>query len=197
MDTIHSPGAHPEPHYVPRLGPMQHRCSASARSMAYAVLLPLLVALDPSQAAGSPRRGPAAPLGAPRGGARALPLSSPVELNPNYDGMTVGDLQAKYDQRSLQRQRNMYSPGAFGGTRRPKPIGQAFSEYVSALLKISPTLYYSSASLLSIFVLWQIPSLSYFMQRHFLLSRANLRARRYHTVLTSALSHASFMHLGE
>eukprot|EP00371_Babesia_bovis_P000373 XP_001609020.1 hypothetical protein [Babesia bovis T2Bo] len=53
----------------------------------------------------------------------------------------------------------------------------------------------------SVFGLWSLsdrihnPWLSQFLQRHFLASRSSFDMRRWHTLLTSSISHASFFHL--
>lgn len=47
----------------------------------------------------------------------------------------------------------------------------------------------------AVFAAWRVPSLHDFMARHFLCSIDAVRAGRYHTLLTSAFSHATPLHL--
>lgn len=64
-----------------------------------------------------------------------------------------------------------------------------------ALKATSPTLYFGLISILSTFVAWQIPTLQRTMQKHFVCSAYNIKRGRFHTILTSAISHVSLMHL--
>ena len=127
--------------------------------------------------------------------------NSPIELNPAYAGEieTVGDLEAKYRHRQLQRgsafdtsATSTYSP-YYGG--RPKPLLQALKDFFVALKATSPTLYFGLISILSTFVAWQIPTFQRIMQKHFVCSAYNIKRGRFHTILTSAISHVSLMHL--
>ena len=125
--------------------------------------------------------------------------NSPIELNPDYTGETVGDLEAKYRHRQLQRGPPSFDTSAtsaysyHGG--RPKPLPQAMKDFFIALKATSPTLYFGLVSILSTFVAWQIPALQRTMQNHFVCSSYNIKRGRFYTVLTSAVSHVSLMHL--
>mmetsp|Transcript_32756 Transcript_32756/g.72231 ORF Transcript_32756/g.72231 Transcript_32756/m.72231 type:complete len:361 (-) Transcript_32756:482-1564(-) len=132
------------------------------------------------------------PLGIPRGGGG----SSLYETNPDYQE-TVGDLEARYRHQKLQRGRfdNAASYATQSCQRQPKPLTVALKDFFTSLQRLSPTLFYGTISIASTFVLWQIPSLAGMMQRHFVCSQYNLRRKRYHTILTSAISHVSLMHL--
>uniref|UniRef100_A0A6U0IQP7 Peptidase S54 rhomboid domain-containing protein n=1 Tax=Minutocellus polymorphus TaxID=265543 RepID=A0A6U0IQP7_9STRA len=122
--------------------------------------------------------------------------TSPIELNPGYTGETVGDLEAKYRQNQLQR-RSAYGASASSSYNggRPKPLPQAIKDFFTALKATSPTLYFGLISILSTFMAWQIPALQRTMQTHFICSKYNIKRGRYHTILTSAMSHVSLMHL--
>ena len=112
-----------------------------------------------------------------------------IELNPSYTGETVGDLEAKSRHQQLQRSSITY----YGG--RPKPLPQALMDFFAALKATSPTLYVGLISVLSTFVFWQIPALQRTMQQNFVCSKYNIKRGRYHTILTSSVSHVSLMHL--
>lgn len=77
----------------------------------------------------------------------------------------------------------------------PKPLTQILREYANKLILASPTLYYASFISLVVFFLFQIPALGPIVRDHLVCSTFNLRHYRYHTLLSSALSHATIGHL--
>lgn len=122
----------------------------------------------------------------PRGGAN-FPQANNANLE-QYMPPKLGDVDRGIQ--SYEQQRHYTA-------QKPKPITQAIREYLIRLHRTSPTLYYGTISSILIFIASQIPSrkLSKLLQDHFINSRRNLRKGRYHTILTSALNHSTFMHL--
>jgi len=132
-----------------------------------------------------------------RGGA------GPIEYNPNYVGSnpnqfmppTLGELERddgirrplNQDNFSYQRQYNVKQP--------LKPLPSLLKDFASRLHKKSPTLSYGMFSCILLFLLFRIPNLGYVFRNHFVCSSFNLRKHRYHTLLTSAMTHATLMHL--
>ena len=117
------------------------------------------------------------------------------EQNPNYrhPSPTLGDVD-----RNGQYQFTT-TFGAPINNQQPPPITKLIREYFSSLHEFSPTLSYGTHLALMLFVLWQFAQsqqvLGKTLQHHFVCSRQNIRRRRYHTLITSAFSHASFHHL--
>mmetsp|Transcript_26352 Transcript_26352/g.39924 ORF Transcript_26352/g.39924 Transcript_26352/m.39924 type:complete len:330 (-) Transcript_26352:353-1342(-) len=93
--------------------------------------------------------------------------------------------------------RGVQSYGQHYAVQKPKPITQAIRAYLVRLHRTSPALYYGTISSILVFLASQIPSrqLSTLLDNHFINSRRNLSKGRYHTVLTAALNHSTFMHL--
>lgn len=145
------------------------------------LLLPLLVASSPFRPAHSTK-----PLQL-RGG-------NLYEPNPTYQhaSPTLGD---------VDNNGHYYQSTTFGApinNRRPPPITKLIREYFASLHDVSPTLSYGTYASLILFVLWQFSTTaqaSKVLQNHFVCSKRNIRQWRYHTLLTSAFSHASFHHL--
>ena len=102
-----------------------------------------------------------------------------------------------------QYYQNQYHTGTSTGTNpyaQPKPILQAIQEYFQRIQQASPTLFYTTVSSIILFFLWQFPStktfpISHILRDHFLCSQYNLHRKRYHTLLTSSLSHTTLSHL--
>ena len=114
------------------------------------------------------------------------------EQNPNYQhaSPTLGDV----DNNGYYRSTSFAVPT----NRKPPPITKLITEYFASLQKFSPTLSYGTYTSLILFTLWQFTPNSHIgqvLQRHFVCSQRNMKQRRYHTLLTSAFSHASFHHL--
>ncbi|KAL3790199.1 hypothetical protein HJC23_005571 [Cyclotella cryptica] len=125
---------------------------------------------------------------------RAGGSSSLYERNPNYQQVapvTLGDVDNN----------GYYHPSVTYGipssNRRPPPITSLIRDYFTSLHNFSPTLSYGTYASLFLFVLWQFPTtrIKKLLQEHFVCSRRNIRQRRYHSLLTSAFSHASLHHL--
>lgn len=124
-----------------------------------------------------------------RGGAASI-----YEQNPNYQhsSPTLGDLD-----NNGGYYRSTTTFGAPVNNRRPPPINQLVREYFASLYALSPTLSYGTYASLILFILWQFSSaqITNILQSHFVCSQRNIRQKRYHTLVTSAFSHASFHHL--
>jgi len=77
-------------------------------------------------------------------------------------------------------------------------ITKLFCAYLEELKRFSPAIYWGTLSSAFIFVLWQLPpstGVPTALNNHFVCSSQNLRRRRFHTVITSSVSHASLQHL--
>ncbi|GFE55883.1 hypothetical protein BaOVIS_032870 [Babesia ovis] len=98
-------------------------------------------------------------------------------------------------------------PPAFNGSFSSRDAG-SFGSWplmglVSSMNNVSPTGFGNFFMLCcgSVFGLWFMsdrlrdPWLSRLLQNHFLASRNSLEVRRWHTLLTSSISHSSFLHL--
>ena len=126
----------------------------------------------------------------PRGGGAVL-----YEYNPNHeDYPSLGDV----DGDGFYRSSFLATPRA--DRSRPPPLTEVVRNYVVALRDYSPTLCYGLFASIFVHVLWQFESSSSFVARnlrdHFQCSRYNvLRRGRYHALILSAYSHASFRHL--
>lgn len=150
------------------------------------IVVPLLVASSPSQAHHF----------RPAHSTQSLQLrgGNLYEQNPTYQhsSPTLGDV----DNNGYYYQSTTF--GAPLNNRKPPPITKLIREYFASLHEFSPTLSYGTYASLILFVLWQFSTsaqASKVLQNHFVCSRRNIRQRRYHTLLTSAFSHASFHHL--
>jgi membrane associated rhomboid family serine protease len=123
-----------------------------------------------------------------RGGARSY------EYNPNHrDFPSLSDVDGDGFYRASFR-------APFRPERpRPPPLTEVVRNYVVALRDFSPTLSYGLLSSIVVYLLWQFESSSSIarnMRNHFQCSRYNvLRKGRYHVLILSAFSHASFRHL--
>lgn len=113
------------------------------------------------------------------------------EQNPTYQtSPTLGDVDNDGYYRS--------SSFAIPNNRKPPPITKLIYDYFSSLNKFSPILSYGTYSSLILFALWQFTSIRQInqaLQRHFVCNHHNIKQRRYHTLFTSSISHASFHHL--
>lgn len=119
-----------------------------------------------------------------------------IQSNPNYDRYlppTLDDMENNHIQRPQQQYNDPYA--SYSVQQPPKPISQAIQEFAQQLYATSPTLFYGTASSLAVFILWQIPPLSAILRSHFICSQYNLRHKRYHTLLTSMISHNSLSHV--
>jgi membrane associated rhomboid family serine protease len=67
--------------------------------------------------------------------------------------------------------------------------------YLSQLHQTSPSLFFSALSCVVVFLLWQIPSISPLLQNYFVCSRNNLHSGRFPSIILSAISHTSLIHL--
>lgn len=133
-----------------------------------------------------------------RGGTSASPYY--YEANPRYqDSPTLGDVtkdgfyHAKFPS-PLQSYRYEQQE------QRPPSLIQAISNYFGELQRFSPTLFYGFITSILLHILWQFQSssklLMQMLRNHFVCSHYNvLRKRRYHALLLSAFSHASFHHI--
>lgn len=79
--------------------------------------------------------------------------------------------------------------------RQPKPIVQVVQEFFQQLHASSPALFYGSTSSILVFILWQIPQFASILRNNFVCSQYNLSKWRYHTMLTSIVSHTTLSHI--
>ena len=142
--------------------------------------------------------------------------SSPLEPNPNYsrhfstNQETLGELEQRdpylrqwnnnHNNHNKQQQGSYnYHPLATqssSSSKEPLGLGKVIMDFFVKMKRISPTLFYGTVSSIVVFLMWQFPIFSTFLQRHFICSRNNiLYKKRIHTLLLSAISHASFRHL--
>ncbi|KAL3756724.1 hypothetical protein ACHAWU_005416 [Discostella pseudostelligera] len=131
-----------------------------------------------------------------RGGGTSPPPY--YEANPRYqDSPTLGDVDkdgfyhAKFQSplQSYHRQQ-----------QRPPPLIQAICNYFGELHRFSPTLFNGFITSILLYVIWQFQTSSrlimQILRNHFVCSHYNvMRKRRYHALLLSAFSHASFHHI--
>ncbi len=124
-----------------------------------------------------------------RGGAQ-------YEYNPNYQRphtTTLGDVDEDGFYRASFRSpfRNDH--------HRPPPLTELVRNYIVALHVFSPTLSIGFLSSILMYVLWQFQAFSFVgrnLRDHFQCSRYNvLRKKRFHALILSAFSHASFHHI--
>mmetsp|Transcript_12188 Transcript_12188/g.25697 ORF Transcript_12188/g.25697 Transcript_12188/m.25697 type:complete len:372 (+) Transcript_12188:113-1228(+) len=140
-----------------------------------------------------------------RGGA---PPPSYYETNPNYSnqgGPTLGDLE--HNNNGFRYPPNPSPPSsAFSfhpksTASKPPPITTLLSNYSTNLKAFSPTIFYTTASSILLFLLWNLfPPQSTFskriLQTHFVCSHHNIFTKhRWDAAVLSALSHTSFRHL--
>ena len=133
-----------------------------------------------------------------------------IQQNPNYDDPNqfmppkFGDMEndhirrvypssasaSEYHQNSTGKNRN-------ASAAHPKPVTEAIREFFTNLFISSPALFYGITSSIFIFILWQIPSnfVSATLRRHFICSQYNLAQKRYHTLITSSMSHTTLSHI--
>ncbi len=138
-----------------------------------------------------------------------------IEQNPNYVDPrlnqylppTLGDIDDDSHPTTLQYQQNQnyfqsqprqaHYNQSYTWSKKPRPIAQAVQEFFLRLHQTSPTMYHTILSSIILFFAWQLPiaPLSTLLRNHFLSSRSNLRQGRYHTLITSTLSHSTLTHL--
>ncbi|KAL7545761.1 hypothetical protein ACHAWF_009114, partial [Thalassiosira exigua] len=118
----------------------------------------------------------------------------PYESNPNYQhSPTLGDV----DKDGYYRGQASYQT-PLRSNQRPPPLTQLISAYFAEIRNFSPTLYNGTVASLLLFLVWQLPSrhVSQTLRDHFVCSHYNVIGRkRFHALVTSAFSHASFHHL--
>lgn len=116
------------------------------------------------------------------------------EQNPNYAPPTLRDIDS-----NGYYQSTTFDATPFSNKQRPPPVTELIRQYLSSIHECSPTLSYGTYTSLLLFILWQFaatsPAVNQVLTRHFVCSRRNITKGRYHTLLTSAFSHASFHHL--
>ncbi|KAL7524162.1 hypothetical protein ACHAXR_000462, partial [Thalassiosira sp. AJA248-18] len=117
--------------------------------------------------------------------------SAPYESNPSYQNSpTLGEVDKDgFYHASFQ------SPLK----QRPPPFTQLIGNYFADLHKVSPTLFNGTVGSLLLFLAWQFPTTSFVstvLRNHFVCSHYSvIRKRRYHALILSAFSHASFGHI--
>ena len=133
-----------------------------------------------------------------------LQIRGGVGYNPNFvppppprqrlaRPVTLGDLDNPHaQQHNLWVENESY--GAPLQNTKDTSIWQTISDYTKRLHQTSPTLSFVSMVCIAIFVLWQIPPCQRILSNHFVCSWSNL-PRRPHSLLLSAVSHSSVMHL--
>ena len=149
-----------------------------------------LLTLLPLMAASAPMKDVVRPF---QGRLRRLSLGDIVsvrggsyyESNPNYEhAPTLADIDSPIPIRRV--------------SQKPPSITKLFYAYLDELKRFSPAIYRGTLSSVLIFALWQFPAstgVPTALNNHFVCSSRNLRRRRFHTVITSAFSHASLQHL--
>lgn len=101
-----------------------------------------------------------------------------------------------YQESSASRPRQYHAILSSPTAATTPPIMEIIRDFFQKLHESSPTLHYVTLSSLILFITWQIPSLSFLLQRHFVCSRFNvLTKKRLHATLLSCISHASLPHL--
>jgi len=150
--------------------------------------------------------------GSPPGG--IFPSSSSfLELNPNYYQKDHPSKSRGYSPNTDTTTRGEFNPYGdpihsvmFGGENKGvttfhnqeqelKPLSQVVKDYFQRLHSTSPALYYGTISSIIIFVLWQFPPLMPILHKHFVCSQYNISKGRYHTLITSIVSHSTLSHL--
>jgi membrane associated rhomboid family serine protease len=132
--------------------------------------------------------------------------SSFLELNPNYNhhgdhsknrGFSFNSDTGTFFEREFnQYHDSINSPIYYQEQHEPlRPLSQVAMDFFQKLHRSSPALYYGTVSSIVTFFLWQFPPLMPILQNHFVCSQYNLSKRRYHTLLTSVVSHSTFSHL--
>ena len=116
--------------------------------------------------------------------------SNPNFENSNNNAPTLADINND----------GFYQSNYLGSTNhRPQPLLEVMSNYFTELHKFSPTLFNGIVSSVIIFILWQLPPSTYvskMLRNHFVCSHYNVfRKKRYHALILSAFSHASFHHI--
>lgn len=92
-----------------------------------------------------------------------------------------------------------HGPSHYPAAKAPPPLIQYLRDYLSELRKHSPTLFNGILGSVFLFLLWQFPTSSMtakILRNHFTTSSYNVvQKKRFHCLLSSAFSHASFHHL--
>ena len=117
------------------------------------------------------------------------------ELNPNYTGdssclspspVQLGDIS---DQGTIG-----FGPRSDVYDTRTE-LFSTIRNYLKELEEKSPSVYWTAASCIVVFLAWQRAPAQRWLNRHFVCSRNNIRAGRWHVLLLAALSHADPWHL--
>ena len=132
-----------------------------------------------------------------RGGAAGLIEYNPnyVDANPNrFMPPTLGEIEDDDIRRPLNG--NDFSYQRRSNVKQPlKPLPQLLKEFALRVNKKSPSLSYGMFTCILLFLVFRVPSFAYILRDHFVCSSFNLRKQRYHTLLTSAVTHTTIMHL--
>jgi membrane associated rhomboid family serine protease len=122
-----------------------------------------------------------------------------IELNPNYETTSLTtsrrNLILSSDSAVNHVQSTYYESHTSVRQKPKKTLAELMLNYAKELHRKSPVLYYGTTSSLVLWLLWQVDPLVPILQRHFVCSMANIMNGRVHTLLSSAISHASLGHL--
>lgn len=181
--------------------PSMERSAKSRNAVATATLFLLLSTATASNPENALHRSARFVSSRMRGGA----TQSPFELNPNYEplpGRHTPSFMAK--QQSKEKlpppaiPEIYYQAQSFNTSPPVSDLQSAknsFIQYLSALHKKCPSLYYTTIACATIFILWQIPFFQPLLQKHFVCSKRNIAAGRILCLVLSEISHVSFVHL--
>ncbi len=117
-------------------------------------------------------------------------------IQPNNQLETLGEWEQRnnaYYSRQQQQSNHYHLQDSPNTTQS---LGNVIRDFLKELQRLSPTLLYGFVSSMVVFVMWQFPFCSTFLQRHFVCSTNNiLHNKRIHSFFLSTISHASLRHL--
>lgn len=132
--------------------------------------------------------------------------SGAIELNPEYHSYVPPSNEHEawlQQQQQLEQQNQPSTAKPFQQTSfsMPRPrnnnasLVKRIQESLEELHQVSPSLFWTTISCVTIFILWQIPSLQRLLLQTFVCSRSNIVRTNGASLVLSAVSHESFHHL--
>jgi hypothetical protein len=98
------------------------------------------------------------------------------------------------DPKDRFQQQNESSGLSFTWQRQPTSITESLRNYFQTMLQQSPTSFWTFASCLVVFLLWQIFPRASWMYKYFVCTRQSTIQSRGMSLLLSSISHSSFRH---
>jgi membrane associated rhomboid family serine protease len=128
--------------------------------------------------------------------------SAVVEANPDYiyytppsAAPTASSYSSEHEEWLRQQQQQEFTVSTMSGNKNEGSILDWAKHYLQDLRRLSPTLFWTTISCVSVFILWGMPLDAPFLAKLLVCSRDNVVATKGLSLLLPAVSHISFRHL--